>query len=508
MAPIAIDDIEEAPSSPRTAALYYWGGGGGNNNDNDDCKINVQSHHKSDVSTLREYTASGGAGHHYRHHHRRRQVIKFHLEMDDEDDCNHWMLLRRPAAPVQEAAATDSFMQATTPQDENNHSEVLQSQNQVKQVSEDSPDEQVTEEESYSHHFDTIPVIDLEEPLETYAKQIGDACRDIGFFYIINHGIEECIMNDVMDASKRLFDLDLESKLALTGRDDDDGAEKKGYRGYFGIGAEDLDNKDGTRDLASEEQQHRLKKKSTTRGDFKEGFDVGLEHGGDTNNACHAFFGKNVWPDEDNHGSVLGFRRTLLRYQDKLLKLADKLMVAFAMSLNSDGGAVGLPMDYFLTKTRNPMCTLRLLHYPPSLDMSNSGCGAHTDYGLFTILQQDSIGGLQVRNHAKKWIDAKPLRGSFVINVGDMLSHWTSGVYASTVHRVVSPSGGNDYHRYSAPFFFNPDHNAVVEPILSDASSSEDGHGEGGRSNCLRRRRSSALEILQSRYSGTFQSDK
>ena len=142
MAPIAIDDIEEAPSSPRTAALYYWGGGGGGNNkwnDNDtDCKINVQSQKKSDVSTLREYTASGGAGHHYRHHHhrrRRRQVIKFHLEMDDEDDCNHWMLLRRPAAPVQEAAATDSFIQATTLQDENNHLEVLQSQNQVKQVS-------------------------------------------------------------------------------------------------------------------------------------------------------------------------------------------------------------------------------------------------------------------------------------------------------------------------------------------------------------------------------------
>ena len=505
MAPIAIDDIEEAPSSPRTAALYYWGGGSAKSNWNDedaDCKINVQSQKKSDVSTLWEYT--GGAGHHYRHHrHRRRQVIKFHLKMDDEDDCNHWMLLRRPAAPVQEAAATDSFMQATTRQEENNHLELLQSPNQVKQVSEEIADEQVTEEENCP--INTIPVINLEQPLEKYAKQIGDACRDIGFFYIINHGIEECIMNDVMDASKRLFDLDLESKLALTGRDDDDnGAEKKkGYRGYFGIGSEDLDNKDGTRDLASEEQQHGLKKKSTMRGDFKEGFDVGLEHGGDTNNACHAFFGENVWPDEDKHGNVRGFRQTLLRYQDELLKLADKLMVAFATSLNSDGDAVGLPVDYFLNQTRNPMCTLRLLHYPPSVDMSNSGCGAHTDYGLFTILQQDSIGGLQVRNHAKKWIDAKPLRGSFVINVGDMLSHWTSGVYASTVHRVVSPSGGSGYHRYSCPFFFNPDHNAVVEPILIDESSED---GSGDRSNCLRRR-SSALEILQSRYSGTFQSD-
>ncbi|KAL7494294.1 hypothetical protein ACHAWT_003364 [Skeletonema menzelii] len=508
MAPIAIDNIDEAPSSPRIAALYYWGGGGGNNwNDNDaDCKINnhVQSQHKSDVSTLREYTACGGGRHHYRHH-RQRPVIKFHLEMDDEDDCNHWMLLRRPA-PVQEAAATDNFMHATL-QEESNHSELLQPQNQEENVSAEIADE-VTEEESYSDgDFNTIPVINLEEPLEKYAKQIGDACRDIGFFYIINHGIEECIMNDVMDASKSLFDLDLESKIALTGRDN--GTEKKGYRGYFGIGAEDLDNKDGTRDLASEEK-HGLKKMSKMKGDFKEGFDVGLEQegvqGGETNNACHAFFGRNVWPDEVKHGNVLGFRQTLLRYQDELLKLADKLMVAFATSLNSDDGAVGLPLDYFLVRTRNPMCTLRLLHYPPSLDMSNSGCGAHTDYGLFTILQQDGIGGLQVRNHAKKWINAKPLRGSFVINVGDMLSHWSSGVYASTVHRVVSPSGSSGYHRYSVPFFFNPDHDAVVEPIVNNPSS-EDGGGDGGRCNGMRRR-SSALEILQARYTGTFQSDK
>ena len=152
------------------------------------------------------------------------------------------------------------------------------------------------------------------------------------------------------------------------------------------------------------------------------------------------------------------------------------------------------------------MCTLRLLHYPPSSSMSNSGCGAHTDYGLFTILQQDHIGGLQVRNHAKKWINAKPLRGSFVINVGDMLSHWTSGVYASTVHRVVSPSSSSGYHRYSVPFFFNPDHDAVVEPILNlNASGGDDGSGDRcSRSN---RRRSSALEILLARYQGTFQSD-
>eukprot|EP00984_Skeletonema_dohrnii_P024133 scaffold13221_cov123-Skeletonema_dohrnii-CCMP3373.AAC.10 len=513
MAPIAFDNnIDEAPSSPRTAALYYWGGGGSSNwnDDNDDaadCNVNNhgQSQQKSDVSTLREYTTSGGRHHHQRHH--RRPVIKFHLEMDD--DCNHWMFLRRPApAQVSSSAAADTnSVQANSLEEDSNNSELLQSQNLVKKVSVTS-DETTQVDINSDGDFNTIPIINLDQPLEKYAKQIGDACRDIGFFYIVNHGIEECIMSDVMDASKRLFDLDLESKIALNAGDDD-GKEKKGYRGYFGIGAEDLDNKDGTRDLASEEQ-HGLKKMLKSKGDFKEGYDVGLEkqdinvEGGD-NNACHAFFGRNVWPDEDKHESVIGFRQSLLRYQNELLKLADKLMVAFATSLNCDDGAAGLPMDYFLTRTRNPMCTLRLLHYPPSLDMANSGCGAHTDYGLFTILQQDSIGGLEVRNHAKKWIDAKPLRGSFVINVGDMLSHWTNGVYASTVHRVVSPSSSSGYHRYSVPFFFNPDHDAVVEPILNAESGGDDCGGVGRCSS--NRRRSSALEILQARYNGTFQSD-
>jgi isopenicillin N synthase-like dioxygenase len=133
------------------------------------------------------------------------------------------------------------------------------------------------------------------------------------------------------------------------------------------------------------------------------------------------------------------------------------------------------------------------------------GCGAHTDYGLFTILQQDHIGGLQVRNRAGRWIDARPLRGSFVINVGDMLSRWTCGEYASTVHRVVS-SRGRGGHRYSVPFFFNPDHDAVVGPLMGGAgrrpvggggeeSADGDDAGGGGRT---------ALEILADRYNGTF----
>lgn len=231
-------------------------------------------------------------------------------------------------------------------------------------------------------------------------------------------------------------------------------------------------------------------------GDFKEGFDCGLEIN-IKNDPRNKFFGKNIWPDECNNPNIIGFRKTLMKYQAELLGLSDKLLLALGYSLNDtnpnggDDALVG--EDYFINRSRNPMCTLRLLHYPPTTgdgSVTSQGCGAHTDYGLFTILQQDSIGGLQVRNRHKQWIDAKPLKGSFVINVGDMLSHWTNSEYSSTVHRVISPSISGD--RYSVPFFFNPDHDAVVKPLKGI---------EGGNVK-------TAMEILKARYEGTFQGTK
>ena len=158
----------------------------------------------------------------------------------------------------------------------------------------------------------------------------------------------------------------------------------------------------------------------------------------------------------------------MTKYQSELIRLSDKLLLALGLSLNDNpNGGSDIAEDFFIEQSRHPMCTLRLLHYPAAKEsavassMSSQGCGAHTDYGLFTVLLQDSIGGLQVRNNQKHWIDAIPLKGSFVINCGDMLSNWTSGEYASTVHRVVTPSSRTAGDRYSVPFFFNPDANAL-----------------------------------------------
>ena len=355
-----------------------------------------------------------------------------------------------------------------------------------------------------SADFNAIPIIDLSQPKHVYAQQIGDACRNVGFFYIINHGVDQDVMEGVMKQSKKFFGLDLESKLQVS--NEGSGGNKKGYRGYFGIGGENLENKDGTRDLNAEEGKTTGKQNATTKkmaGDFKEGFDCGLEIS-DENDARIKFFGKNLWPDERDNSSIIGFRETLMKYQAELIRLSDKLLLALALSLNENPNAGDVMVDekYFLNGSGNPMCTLRLLHYPPTngCDTASQGCGSHTDYGLFTILQQDSIGGLQVRNHHKHWIDAKPLKGSFVINVGDMLSHWTSSEYSSTVHRVISPSVSGD--RYSLPFFFNPDHDALVKPLKS-MMDTIDGVVDTDQVDAR-----AALDILKARYAGTFQKSK
>src|SRR5260370_13456571 len=89
------------------------------------------------------------------------------------------------------------------------------------------------------------------------------------------------------------------------------------------------------------------------------------------------------------------------------------------------------------------------------------GVGEDTDYGLLTMVRQDDTGGLQVKA-PPGWIDAPPIRGSFVCNIGDMLDRLTRGIYRSTPHRVLNTSKRN---RLSFPFFFDPSFDAKISPI-------------------------------------------
>jgi len=93
--------------------------------------------------------------------------------------------------------------------------------------------------------------------------------------------------------------------------------------------------------------------------------------------------------------------------------------------------------------------------------------GAHTDHECFTILAQDSVPALQVRNRRGQWIDAPPIRGAFVVNIGDLMARWTNGAFASTFHRVYNASGRA---RYSIPTFVGANADTVIRVLPSCVS--------------------------------------
>ncbi|GAA2428845.1 hypothetical protein GCM10010191_47520 [Actinomadura vinacea] len=131
--------------------------------------------------------------------------------------------------------------------------------------------------------------------------------------------------------------------------------------------------------------------------------------------------------------------------------------------------ALGLNEDHFDDKFDRHVSSLVANYYYPQMDEPLPGQlrrGAHTDFGGLTVLyQQDNAGGLQVLQGENAWRDVRAIPGSFVINIGDLMALWTGGRWVSTMHRVVNPDRADTSSRLSIPFFFQPNHDAVVEPL-------------------------------------------
>jgi len=284
--------------------------------------------------------------------------------------------------------------------------------------------------------LEEIPLIDFGPFLtgdlaarRAVAGKIGAACRNIGFFYLANHGIAEALVRRTFAESERFFNQPMEEKLAI------DIEKSPCHRGYFKVGGENLDPA--------------LQKEA---GDFKEGIKIGRDLPADHPlvKAGLPLHGPNLWPK-----NLPGWQAAMQSYFDAMTGLGKQIMHAFALSLDIDE-------CYFDRMLTDPMTTLGPLHYPPQqgrISEKQLGAGAHTDFGCLTILAQDAKGGLQVRNAAGKWIDATPVPGTFVINIGDMMARWTNDIFASTQHRVINASGAE---RYSLPFFFDPSYSAEV----------------------------------------------
>ena len=281
-----------------------------------------------------------------------------------------------------------------------------------------------------------LPILDLSSwrdddraLLTRIAAEAGAACRNVGFFYVVNHAVDDDLIAAAFDQSRRFFALPLAERQALA-------IERiGGNRGYSGMLHEALDPRRGP--------------------DMKEAFNVGLEIGPDDPDllAGQPFRSLNAWP------RLPHFRDTLLAYYDACAALGARLHRAFACDL-------GLRADYFDDKFDRPMATLRLLHYPapPRGSDPRTGAGVHTDYGNLTLLATDDVGGLEVRARDGEWIEAPVVPGAFIVNIGECLMRWTNDIYVSTPHRVVNRTARE---RYSIAFFYDPNPEAIVETIPS-----------------------------------------
>lgn len=281
-----------------------------------------------------------------------------------------------------------------------------------------------------------VPLIDI-APLVTgagdpspAASAIGEACREHGFFYVRGHGVDEALAQSLTGLARAFFAMDPAQKLAIA-------MEKGGraWRGYFPVGGE----------------------LTSGRPDLKEGLYFGAELAADHPRvrAGVPLHGQNLFPAE-----IPPLRAAVLAWMDAMTRLGHAVMEGIALSL-------GLPRGYFRERyTADPTILFRIFNYPPSPTHDAQGeplwgVGEHTDYGLLTILLQDDAGGLQVKSRAR-WIEAPPVPGTFVCNIGDMLDRMTGGKYRSTPHRVQNRAPRD---RLSLPFFFDPSWDAEIRPI-------------------------------------------
>ncbi|CAD7695450.1 unnamed protein product [Ostreobium quekettii] len=255
--------------------------------------------------------------------------------------------------------------------------------------------------------------------VESAVAQVGAACREWGFFQAVGHGVPDALLARFNAQARAFFSAPASVKRAVFRSADNP-------RGYF---------------------DDELTKR---RRDWKEGFDYGGPEGNPVD-------GENRWPDPD---ALPRFRETLTQYFDAMVGLASALTAAVARSLGLDPGALAGALG------RRHASLLRLNHYPECPNPEgNLGVSPHKDVGMLTLLLQDDVGGLQVE-HGGEWVDIPPIEGAYVVNVGDMMQVFSNDAICSPVHRVVPPREGS---RYSAPFFYNPAHDTVCEPIASVA---------------------------------------
>jgi isopenicillin N synthase-like dioxygenase len=276
-----------------------------------------------------------------------------------------------------------------------------------------------------------IPVLDFERftsgtDRDGFVADLGTAARGPGFFLLAGHGVDETLRAEVFAQADRFFSQPRTEKEKVSI------LQTPHYRGWAHDGLESLDETSG-------------------QTDRKESFNIGYDLAPDDPRvaAGEPFRGVNQWPD------LPGFRETMLSYYDAALDLGIRLSRAIALDL-------GLPEDHFDCAFHEPLAALRVLHYPPATGSAGEiGAGAHSDYGVVTLLMTDGEPGLQVKPRGGDWTDVPHVDGAYVVNIGDCLMRWTNDIYVSTPHRVLPPKR----QRRSVAMFVEANPDVVVEAL-------------------------------------------
>jgi len=283
--------------------------------------------------------------------------------------------------------------------------------------------------------FTEIPVIDMsslvagEDDSDTI-NAIGKACRDIGFIYVKNHGIEQVLIDNMLVAAREFFARPMDDKKKITVNERMRGYLPLRYQSYKGEAKEAVSNQEGFW-MSEDRPLHP---------------DNGLD-------------GPNLWPENSD-----ALKTTMESYYEAATGLSLTLQHAFSLAL-------GQPADFFQRLFQQQSSLLKLNHYPPQdnpTTVSNIGVVPHSDSGGFTILWQDENGGLEIESKSGEWVEAPPIPGTFTINLGNTMQIWTNGEFSSTPHRVINRSGAD---RYSIPFFANPRWDVPVKPLMGDTST-------------------------------------
>ncbi|HLF29806.1 MAG TPA: 2-oxoglutarate and iron-dependent oxygenase domain-containing protein [Xanthomonadales bacterium] len=290
--------------------------------------------------------------------------------------------------------------------------------------------------------IDSIPVIDIaalvnDEPEAELrvAEKMSIAAHEVGFFYVRNHGVPQKLIDDSFRISRTFFESTLENKSTVRV------TEKK--RGFI-------------------EPYTGIMKLSKTR-DFRETFLWGREFDRETleNLKNIPLLGPNQWP-----AFLPEMKPVLNEYFEACITVGRRILGAFAIAME-------IEREYFSACFDSCIARGSTLYYPPQpvdLGEDQFGIGAHTDWGVLTLLCQDDVGGLQVLSGDGEWVTAHPIPGTFVVNVGDCLEQWTNKRLLSNQHRVVNSS---DRYRQSIAMFIDPDFDTPIIPVVKEGETAQ-----------------------------------